>query len=162
MISPLKKTAMNEQIAQARALYPIDDIPLSIPEKQEIDEHFPMIHPCAVPLGNRVLIQIRAPREKIGSIYVPGSMEEEQLYQEQIGKVVAIGPTCFHAASTGTPWPEGSWFTLGDFVRIPRFGGDKQWTREDKNGRRALFVFFRDFDIIGKVIGNPLDVKGYV
>lgn len=167
MTAALKKIASNnpEEYAfdKAQSLYPIAFKEFSAEEEARIADAFPPIDPESVPLGNRVLIQIRAPQEKTaGGILLPGSMDSEQLYQEQVGKVIALGATCFHSQSTMAAWPEGKWFSLGDFVRIPRFGGDKRWPRENAKGQKALFVLFRDYDILEVILGNPLDFKGYV
>jgi hypothetical protein len=59
------------------------------------------------------------------------------------------------------PWPEGSWCTPGDYVRVPKYGGDR-WEVPLSNGESALFVIFNDLDIIGQVTGDPLAIRAFI
>lgn len=75
-----------------------------------------------------------------------------------------VGPLAFKNRNTMELWPEGSWCTDGDFVRVPKYGGDRWEVPLDKdpNGEKALFVIFNDLDIIGKVTGDPLQIKAFI
>lgn len=141
-----------------RSLFPVAFRQFSPIEQKSIDEAFPLIDPGMVPSGNRIIVQMRSAKLKTaGGIHLPDNTSTSQLYEEQIGRVVSIGSSAFHSQTTMNPWPEGEPFGVGDFVRIPKFGGDRQWTRGE-----ALFQIVRDFDVIAVVLGNPLDIKGYV
>ncbi len=144
-----------------RSLFPVERVDFTPEELKEINDTFPPVNPGFIPNGNRVLVQLRSLSETTkGGIILSQQSQEAALYEEQIGRVVAVGASAFFSQATMQPWPEGEWFSIGDFVRVPKFGGDKTWTKnEDK---KTLFVIFRDFDIIGKVIGNPLNIKGYI
>jgi hypothetical protein len=58
-------------------------------------------------------------------------------------------------------WPEGSWCVPGDFVRVPRYGGDR-WTVKTSDDEEAVLVIFNDLDLVGKVTGDPLAIKAFL
>jgi hypothetical protein len=58
-------------------------------------------------------------------------------------------------------WPEGSWAVEGDYVRVPKYGGDR-WTVVTGAGEDATFVIFNDLDLVGKVTGDPLAIKAFL
>lgn len=133
-----------------------------------IDDAFPPVEPGVVPLGSRIVVQIRAPKRKTrgGIILTSDAMETDQ-WNTQVAKVIAVGPVAFHNRNSMEPWPEGAWVEPGDFVRVPKFGGDK-WTvalkpkTEFEEAQEILFVIFNDLDLVGKVTGDPLTMKAYV
>ena len=63
------------------------------------------------------------------------------------------------------PWPEGSWANVGDFVRVPRWGGDR-WERrvvgEDDNEDPVLFMTINDHELIAAVTDDPLSFNTFV
>lgn len=157
-----KKTNNPAPPFSVRSLHPAAPRKFSPQEQADIDSTFPPIDPGFIPNGNRVLVQLRSLQDTTkGGIILSQQSQEAALYEEQIGRVVAIGRSSFYNQSTMQPWPEGEDFALGDFVRVPKFGGDKTWT-VSPDGRKTLFVVFRDRDIIGRVTGNPLEIKGYI
>lgn len=123
---------------------------------------FPVADPGIMPCGSRVLIQIRSPETRTkGGILLTNSDRETQLWNTQIGKVISVGPLAFHNRNTAEPWPEGAWCSPGDFVRIPKYGGDR-WTVPVAEGEEALFVIFQDLDIIGRVTVDPASIKAFI
>jgi co-chaperonin GroES (HSP10) len=133
---------------------------LSPEEQSALDDAFPDVDPGFIPNGNRVLIQVKKPKTKSkGGIILTDEAAESQIYEEQIGRVVAIGQAAFRNPGNMEPWAEGAWFEVGDFVRFPKFGGDKTWT-VTPDGEKTLFIVFREYDTIGKIYCNPLDIKG--
>jgi co-chaperonin GroES (HSP10) len=119
------------------------------------------------PYGARVLVQLRAVKEKVTSagIYIPEEVKETEKWNTMIGKVIAIGPLAFKTRETMSPWPEGAWAQVGDFVRVPKWGGDRwEIDFEDDKGAKghALFTFFNDHELIGKVTGDPRDIKAFI
>lgn len=145
-----------------RSLYSTQRRELSPKELADLADAFPLIDPGIIPNGNRVIVQLRAlPSKTKGGIIITQSTRNESLYDEQIGKVISIGASAFHSQATMEPWPEGEWFSIGDYVRVPKFGGDKQWTFTDNEGTETIFVIFRDYEVIGTLTGNPLKVKGF-
>jgi hypothetical protein len=63
------------------------------------------------------------------------------------------------------PWTEGSWAELGDFVRVPRWGGDR-WERvvptEESDSEPVLFMTINDHELISAITDDPLSFKTYV
>lgn len=156
------KEINDNPLCKVRSLYPTEQREFTPQEQQEIKDAFPDIDPGYVPNGNRVIVQLRVLPEKTkGGIILTQASADQALYEEQIGRVVAIGSSAFHSQTTMTPWPEGEWYGVGDYVRVPKFGGDKTWTKisDDKKG---LFILFFERDILGRITGNPLAIKGYI
>lgn len=120
-------------------------------------EPFPDIDPGIIPLGSRVLVQIRTPRSKtVGGILTPIALQDEQLWTTQHAKVRSLGPLAFKRRSDGVEWPEGAWVKVGDHVRIPRHGtGDRWWVRDEETGQAALFSIWEDHNLIGLHTGDP-------
>ena len=129
-----------------------------------LDEAFPPIDPGCEPTGYRVLFQLRLAKKKTrGGIILTHDVQETDQWNTQIAKVVALGSSAFCDRNTGEPWHEGAWVKPGDFVRVPKFGGDRFTVTigegDDKDD--VLFVIFRDADI-GAIVRDPLAVKSYI
>ena len=130
---------------------------------ESIDEAFPPIDPGVEPFGSRVVVQIRAPKKKTkGGIILTDDTKDTEMWNTQVAKVIAIGELAFKNRNTQEPWPEGSWCQPGDFVRVPKYGGDKWSIRHGDDDTEILFVIFNDLDLIGKVTGDPLAMKAFV
>lgn len=128
-----------------------------------IDEAFPPVDPGVKPFGSRVVVQIRAPKKKTkGGIILTDDTKDTEMWNTQVAKVIAIGELAFKNRNTQEPWPEGSWCQPGDFVRVPKYGGDKWSIRHGEDDTEILFVIFNDLDLIGKVTGDPLAMKAFV
>ena len=134
--------------------------------EQTLAEAFPAVDPLMQPYGARVLVQIRAVKEKVTSagIVIPEETKEAEKWNTMIGKIIAIGPLAFKKRDTMEPWPEGAWAQIGDFVRVPKWGGDRWEVDFEQNGLkgRALFTFFNDHELIGKVTSDPLKIKAFI
>jgi len=129
----------------------------------DVQEAFPVVDPGARPLGARVLVQMRLAKKKLSSgIYLPPETRDTERAQNPVGKVVAIGPLAFKKRDTMEPWPEGSWCELGDFLRVPKWTGDRWTVRIDGTDDEVEFMIMNDHEVIAKVTGNPLDVKAFV
>ena len=91
-----------------------------------LDDAFPVVDTGVRPCGARVLIQLRQTKKKhkSGIIFVEETKETEK-HQNMIGKVIAIGPIAFKNRDTMQDWPEGVWCKVGDYVRVPRWSGDR-------------------------------------
>ena len=125
------------------------------------EDAFPPIDPGVRPLGSRVLVQVRRPKRTTkGGIILAGETRDTELYNTQVAKVRAVGPVAFRNRNTMEPWPEGDWVKAGDYVRAPKYGGDR-WsvTYEDDE---IVFVLFNDLDIVGSITGDPLGMKAFL
>ncbi len=125
-------------------------------------EAFPTADPGITPFGSRVLVQIRTPKTKTASgIIIDNGSRDTEKWNTQVARVVSVGALAFKNRNTMDPWPEGSWCTTGDYVRVPKYGGDR-WEVPLSNGESALFVIFNDLDIIGQVTGDPLAIRAFI
>lgn len=129
---------------------------------KDIEAAFPAVNCPVTPLGNRILVQIRLPKTKTASGLLLGNDTTEDIYRnEQTAKVLKIGAGAFTFPSSGEKWPSGAWFSEGAYVRVPLHGGDNHWicVGEGNDKHLILFKTFKDYEIIGLIEGNPLDVK---
>jgi co-chaperonin GroES (HSP10) len=129
-----------------------------------LSEAFPEVDPGVKPFGDKVCLQIRTPKKmSAGGILLVEETQETELWNTQVAKVIALGPTAFKNADTLEPWPEGDWCKPGMFVRCPKYGGDRwQMPIPGRPGEFALFVQFKELDLTGEITGNPLDIVAYV
>lgn len=125
-----------------------------------LETAFPNIDPGVKPLGNRVLVQIRTPKTQTrGGIILTADLQEDELWNEMTAKVIALGPLAFHDRTTLKPWVEGQWCKEGDFVRVPKFGGDRIMRGKLGDPDFGLFVVFNDHEVIAQVTCDPLTLK---
>jgi co-chaperonin GroES (HSP10) len=130
---------------------------------QSLEEAFPEVDPQFVPFGVRVLVQLRRPQSKSkGGILLIEETKSDKAFNEQVSKVHSFGPLAFTNRNTGERWPEGYWAKKGEFVRTPRYGGDRWSVDPGDGGELVTFVMFNDFEIFGRVTGNPLTMKVYL
>ena len=128
---------------------------------------FPSVDPGAKPLGGRVMVQIRRSKKrttKAGIVLVEETKETEK-WNTQIGKVVDMGALAFRKRDSMQPWPEGAWCQIGDFIRVPKWGGDRWEVKvpgEDHSEDPALFIIINDHEVIGKITGNPLETRAFL
>ena len=133
-----------------------------------LDDAFPAVDPGCQPLGGRVLVQFKQVPKKTtesGIILVEDTKETEK-WNTQVAKVISLGSLAFKKRDTMEDWPEGVWAKVGDFVRVPKWGGDR-WEvpyGEVVNGEqdKALFSVFNDHELISTVTGDPLKVKAFL
>ena len=128
---------------------------------------FPSVDPGAQPLGGRVLVQLRRSRKKTtkaGIVLVEETKETEK-WNTQVAKVIAVGPLAFRHRDSMNPWPEGSWCAGGDFIRVPKWGGDRWEVKvpgEDHLEDPALFMIVNDHEVIARITTNPLETKAFL
>jgi len=132
--------------------------------KQTLDEAFPTVVPNLLPLGSRVLVQIRTAKKKTDSgLHLPSDVIDTERDNMQTAKVVALGPLAYHNRETLQLWPEGQWDHPGDFVRVPRYGGDRYVIPlGDSTDETITFSIFDDHDLVAKITGDPLSLKAYI
>ena len=118
----------------------------------KLDEAFPSVNPGVTPLGTRVLVQLRTVRSKTASgIVLVDDTRQFNKVTTQLGKVINIGPIAFRNRETGQLWPEGVWARPGDYIRLPKYGGDHFERKIPGTEDTALFCLFQDHEIIAKV-----------
>jgi len=128
---------------------------------------FPSVEPGAKPLGGRILVQLRRTKKKAtssGIILVEETRETEK-WQNMVAKVIEIGPLAFKHRDTMQGWPEGSWCAPGDYIRVPKWGGDRWEVKvpgEDELEDPALFMVLNDHEVIAKLTGDPLAMKAFL
>lgn len=128
---------------------------------ESIDEAFPKVEAEVAPLGSKVLFQIkRAVKRTKGGIWLADETVDTENQNTQVAKVIAIGPLAFKSRNTGEPWPEGAWVKVGDFARVPKYGGDA-WSVRLQDKSEVQFRMFNDLEILGLVTGDPLKVNAY-
>ena len=137
-----------------------------VPDQQELKWAFPDVSPGQKPFGGRVVVQLRRIKKTTASkIILVAETKETEKWQNMIGRVVEIGPLAFKNRETMESWPEGSWAQVGDYVRVPKWGGDR-WERdvpnEEGNEDPVLFMTINDHELIAKVTDDPLSFKAYV
>jgi co-chaperonin GroES (HSP10) len=137
------------------------------PDPTELAWAFPDVKPGQHPFGGRVIVQLRRIKKTSGRIIFVEETKENEKWNNMIGKVVAIGSLAFKNRDTMQPWAEGSWAEIGDFVRVPRWGGDR-WERMDPSEtdealkEPVLFMTINDHELIAKITDDPLSFKAYV
>jgi co-chaperonin GroES (HSP10) len=136
------------------------------PDPSDLAWAFPDVKPGMEPFGGRVVIQLRRIKKKTaGKIILVEETKENEKWNNMIGKVVAVGSLAFKNRDTMQPWPEGTWAEIGDYVRVPKWGGDR-WEIKvpgaDEHEDPVLFMTLNDHELIAKVTGNPLSFKAYV
>lgn len=132
-------------------------------EMMTLEEAFPVVDPLMAPLGNSVIVQMRRVKSKTkGGIILAGESKDWDASMIRVGKVIAIGPLAYKKREDLTPWPEGAWVKVGDYVRVPVHAGVDGWKVWIAPEEWIQFSSFNDYDIKNKISGNPLDVIDYV
>lgn len=129
---------------------------------QSMNEAFPDVDCGVIPLGGRVLVQVRRTARKTrGGIIMVAETAETVKWNQQVARVVALGPLAFRNRETTELWREGAWVKVGDYVRVPRWNGDRIQV-PIKDAEPVEFVIFNDHELICKVVGDPLAQKAYI
>jgi co-chaperonin GroES (HSP10) len=137
------------------------------PSPDEMAWAFPDVECGMKPFGGRVIVQLRRIKQKVTSfgLILTEETKENEKWNNMIGKIVAIGPLAFKNRDTMESWPEGTWAQLGDFVRVPKWGGDRWEVKApgaDDKEDPVLFMTLNDHELIASVTSNPLSFKAYV
>ena len=135
-------------------------------DNAELAWAFPSVDPGAKPLGARILVQLRRTKKKATSagIILVEETKETEKWNNMVAQVLEIGPLAFRKRDTMEPWPEGSWCKVGDYIRVPKWGGDR-WEvpvvgKPDEEP--ALFMVLNDHEVIAKLTGDPLSMKAFI
>ena len=130
-------------------------------EYDSLEDAFPEVDCGIEPMGSRVIVQIRRAKQQTKSgLYIPEEARKIEASNTQVAKVVAVGVLAYRNRNTMEQWPEGAWCAVGDFVRSPKYGGDR-WTV--KMGDEEIeFAMFDDLNILGKVKGDPTKIRAFI
>ena len=130
---------------------------------QTLEDAFPDVDPGIEPLGGRVLVQLRrtAKKTKSGIVLVEETKDTVR-WNNQVAKVVALGALAFRNRQNMEPWAEGQWVQVGDYIRVPRWNGDRIEVPVKDSEEPVTFVVFNDHELISKIKGDPLAVKVYI
>lgn len=133
---------------------------------QDEEQAFPKVRAGMAPTGSRVLVQIRAPvgSSESGAIIIDAETRKTELDNTVVAKVLACGPMAFRHRQSGQPWPEGAWCQPGDYVRIPKYVGDRfvrEYARKQRVHDVATDTIRTDqvADTVVLVLVNDLDVS---
>ncbi len=125
---------------------------------------FPTVEHGLKPLGSRVLVQLRLPRNRTrGGIILADTTRESDKHTTQIAKVIAIGPVAFRNRDSLDAWPEGSWVAPGELVRVPKHGGDRFEVKlPGSQDEKVVFAIFNDLDLVAAVTVDPDALEAYL
>ena len=85
---------------------------------------FPDVHCPSTPCGNRVLVQIASPpKTSDGGILYTVDTQDTKKWTQKLAKVIKLGTLAYHHRDNMIPWPEGPWCSVGDYIRVPQYGG---------------------------------------
>jgi co-chaperonin GroES (HSP10) len=129
----------------------------------DLQDAFPVVDPGAIPLGARVLVQLRKAKKRMTSsgIILPEETRDTERAQNPVAKVIALGPLAFKKRDTMEPWVEGIWCEVGDYLRVPKWTGDR-WLVPHNDDENVEFMVLNDHEVIAKITGNPLYVRAFV
>jgi co-chaperonin GroES (HSP10) len=139
-------------------------------DSADLREAFPVVDPGARPLGARVLVQLRRTKKTVtasGIILVEETRETEK-WQNMVGKVIELGPLAFRKRDSMEPWVEGVWCQVGDYIRVPKWGGDRwevpmpKTSNSPKEEDPVLFMVLNDHEVIAAITGDPLAMKAFI
>ena len=123
---------------------------------QPMEIAFPAVPVPLEPFGGRVVVQVmRQSKTTKGGILLVEDTRDTVKWNTQVAKLVAAGPLAFKNRETAEAWPEGVWAAVGDFVRIPRWDGDRLEVNIKDDPEPVVFVTFNDAQLLGRVVGDP-------
>ena len=146
---------------------------------RSIEQAFPTVVHGHRPLGSNILLQVRQPlKVTAGGIYVDTESRKTERDVTQVARVLDIGPLAFRNRNTGEPWPEGAWCKVGDFVRIPKYQGDRLHVEtkvvdyrtnpvtgeliEEESMDAVELVFLKELSLVAVIDGDPLTIRSYL
>ncbi len=124
-----------------------------------IDEAFPPVSVDFEPTLNRVLVQLREPRKKVGSIIIGDDTADASRETTSIAKILAIGPLAFRKTGRGADWMnEDNMPKPGDYIAITKFVGNRYRVKPTSgNAKEANLCVLDDTQIIGVRVIDPLN-----
>jgi co-chaperonin GroES (HSP10) len=126
---------------------------MAIEDFKTLDEAFPVADSGVIPLGARILLQLKSIKKaSSGGIILVEETRETERAQSMIGKVLALGPIAFKNRDTLSEWGEGIWCSVGDYVRVPRWSGDRFTVPNPNDAEDQVSLqILNDFELWAKV-----------
>lgn len=147
-----KSSAWQPKVVAAPAVY-----------QQTLEEAFPDVDAGMRPYGSRVLVQLRQPRKKSkGGILFTDDVQDTEKWNTVVGKVIALGPGAFRNRDTLAIWPEGLWANPGQFIWVPKYGGQRHEPKIPGTSDRAHFILINDLDLLGDYTIDPREVMAFI
>ena len=136
-------------------------------DNAELAWAFPSVDPGAQPLGGRILVQLRRTHKKATSagIILVEETKDTEKWNNMVAVVVALGPLAYKNRDTMEYWPEGTWIQVGDYIRVPKWGGDRWEVKvpgDDDYEDPALFMILNDHEVIAKLTGDPMAMRAFL
>ncbi len=132
-------------------------------EDRTLEDLFPQIDPGFRPFGTRVMVQLRRVMTKTKSgIILTTDTKDTEAWNIQVGKLLLCGPLAFKRRDSAQDWPEGVWAHVGDFVMVPRYGGNRRSVPAPDGGEPVVLLVVNDSDLIGAYTGDPRNVQTYI
>ena len=144
-------------------------------------EAFPDVPAPFQPLGSTVLVMLRQPPLNSPSGMIHSQVDRKtERDNTQVARVIAVGRLAFCSRETGELWPEGAWCAVGDYVRVPKYQGDRMAVHfkceesetDERTGRKSVkmvddtveFILFKDLAILGRYAdaAAALAVRAYL
>lgn len=130
---------------------------------RSLEELFPSVDPEFRPFGSKLLIQLRRVLlTSKGGIHLVEETGDTEAWNMQVGKIIAMGPLAFKNRKSADVWPEGMWAQVGDFVRFPRWGGDRLSLDLKDGNKPVVILILNDSDLLGAYTGDPCEVRAYL
>jgi co-chaperonin GroES (HSP10) len=117
----------------------------------ELEQMFPDLPSPYDPLGRWCVVQDRGVAERTkGGIIRPDSVKEADAWQENIGRVLAIGPLAGYDELSGGTLPGAEKIEVGDIVLCSRLSSSREELVE-RDGRKMTVRMIPDRDIMARV-----------
>lgn len=136
---------------------------------EDVETAFPDVLPPYMPTGKNIMVQLRTPglfkRLPNGmKIWYTDETQDFMKANIQTAVVRCLGPVAYRNRLTMEGFVEGDWAVPGEFVRVPKYGGDRVGVELPREGeeptRAAYFLMINDLDVVGRIYGDPLAVQG--
>lgn len=132
---------------------------------------FPDVQPPILATGSRLLVQLRCPGRvvKLNNgkvIHIPDESVDTDKFNVQTALVRQLASFAYRNRVTRELWIEGEWCLPGDFIRSPKYGGDRIVVPapkvDDEPEREVHFLVINDADVVGLIpdIEKVLTIKG--
>ena len=127
-----------------------------ISKDEFVAKHFPEVECGREPCGNKITVQLMLVPNKKGSILLANDTQDFNRNATVVCRVVKLGQISYRDRTSGEPWKEGAWASIGDIVLMPRYGGMNRVEIElaSDPDQKVIFTTYNDYDVVDKVTGQ--------